>query len=118
MERAEPEGDARAHPSIPSVPSPLPTTFRSAQMAPLLPPKPAHTPPPNWPSEIFYLTAPFYSGLPPDVVALVKSKNAPPTHKPSQNVEIRFVTDPKHPAFGQRGLFAKRLLKKGELIVW
>jgi len=87
-------------------------------MPSLTPPKPSHPPPPNWPPEIHYLTAPFYGGLPLEVVSLVKSKRFPPTHQPSQNVEIKFVTDPKHPAFGQRGLYAKKKLKKGDLILW
>lgn len=63
-------------------------------------------------------TAPFYSNLPPAVTSLVRSANPPPVHKPSSTIEIRLITDVRHPAFGQRGLFAKKKLTKGELVVW
>lgn len=116
-------------------------------MPPLVPPKPAHPPPANWPKEIHYLTQPFCpfrpvvlyclcpacqvarlifghpprptdSGVPPEVIALIQSKNPPPKHQPVTSVEIKFITDPKHPAYGQRGLFAKKKMVKGDLIVW
>ncbi|CED82986.1 SET domain [Phaffia rhodozyma] len=87
-------------------------------MAPLAPPKPAHPPPANWPSDIHYLTAPFYSNLPPEVTAFVRSKQPPPVHKPNDRVVIQLINNPAHPAHGQRGLFAKKKLEKGELIAW
>lgn len=64
-------------------------------------------------------TAPFYSPhLPADVAALIRSPNPPPIHKPSTKVEIRLIDNKEHPAHGQRGLFAKKKLAKGELIIW
>lgn len=86
-------------------------------MPSLNPPRPPYIPP-NWPPDVHYLVAPFYGHLPPPVLALVQSKTPPPPHKPNPNVEIRMVTNPAHPACGQRGLFAKQKIKKGELIIW
>jgi hypothetical protein len=81
------------------------------------PPRPSFLPL-NWPPEIHFLVAPFYGNLPLHLADILRSKNPPPLHKPNPNVEIRLVSAPSHPACGQRGLYAKRPFKPGELIVW
>ena len=81
--------------------------------------------PQNWPASLHYLTAPSYSP------ALTKAqltaiRTQPPDDedvyfsagfKTGKNVRITPITDQRHPAYGQSGLFAARDLKPGELIV-
>lgn len=90
--------------------------------------------PPNWPSEITYLTTPYYSGISPQQRKLLQtqpvdlpgaSAATPPLPEipsilkfgPSPAVEIRSITDPAHPACGQRGLFAARHLPANSFIL-
>ncbi|KAK3316406.1 hypothetical protein B0H66DRAFT_480196 [Apodospora peruviana] len=104
-------------------------------------------PPKNWPAHIPYLTAPAYSPqLTPAQLAAIrtpppsltctsaatttanpKAKNEDeiidvipanfPVGPASSAVVIQPITDPRHPAKGQSGLFAARDLKPGELLL-
>lgn len=82
---------------------------------------PQTNPPPNWPSEITYLTDQTYSQAvdlelrsklsrsPSDNISWIKlASNLIIT--PCPLVDITTITDEKHPAYGQRGLFAAQHL--------
>ena len=90
--------------------------------------------PANWPLEIAYLTTPYYSGISPQQRKLLQTQPAdmpgapastpplpeiPPILRfgPSSAIEIRPITDPAHPAHGQRGLFAARHLPANAFIL-
>ncbi|CAK7202708.1 hypothetical protein SEUCBS139899_005435 [Sporothrix eucalyptigena] len=90
--------------------------------------------PQNWPSNIRYLGIPVYAGISPRQRQLLQtqpvdmpgaSASTPALPEipsilrfgPSPLVEIRSITDPAHPACGQRGLFAARPLPAGSFIL-
>lgn len=89
--------------------------------------------PKNWPANLPYLTTPRYSpglrtshlsalrtGPPASAPATSEPRpEIPPEHKPgpSPHVRITPIADPRHPAYGQCGLFAARDLRPGELVV-
>ncbi|OAA62836.1 SET domain protein [Niveomyces insectorum RCEF 264] len=100
--------------------------------------KPTVAVPANWPPNITYLTTPFYAGLSPGQRQLLQMQQpgggdngrsggggvAPLPEipsilrfGPSPLVTIQTITDPAHPACGQRGLFAARALAPGSFIV-
>lgn len=81
----------------------LPTQFTHAPMS-------SRTPP-LWPSSVAYITAPrYHSSVPPATRALLThgATTSPPPPTTSQHVRIRLITDARHPACGQRGLFAHK----------
>ncbi|TLS23911.1 hypothetical protein PpBr36_08203 [Pyricularia pennisetigena] len=84
----------------------------------------------NWPKEIPYLNAPLRSPAltpaqltairtPPSSSSTTRPSTVPPSFPrgPNPAVEIRPITDPRHPAHGQAGLFATRRLEPGSLIL-
>ena len=84
--------------------------------------------PKNWPLEIPYLAAPLYSPqLTKEHLQSLRTRPAgaedltdvPRDLKPGPSTLVRItpISDPRHPAHGQCGLFAARDLKPGELIV-
>lgn len=86
--------------------------------------------PKNWPQDIPYLTTPTYSSrLTPTHLTALRTRPAPPSSEdvtdlapdlrrgPSPLVKIVTITDPSHPAHGQRGLFAARDLRPGTLVL-
>lgn len=84
--------------------------------------------PKNWPATIPYLTKPIYSPTltpthlcslrtKPETALEVLPKEAHPPKGHSPLVKITSITDPKHPANGQAGLFAVRDLKPGSFIL-
>ncbi|KAL1895094.1 hypothetical protein Sste5346_005516 [Sporothrix stenoceras] len=92
------------------------------------------TVPENWPSNVTYLTTPVYAGISQRQRQVLQTQPAdlpgapastPPLSEvpsilrfgPSPLVEIRSITDPNHPACGQRGLFAARNLRAGSFIL-
>ncbi|KAK0708136.1 hypothetical protein B0H67DRAFT_464458, partial [Lasiosphaeris hirsuta] len=94
---------------------------------------PANPLPKNWPPSVPYLTAPLYSSAltPAHLTAL---RTLPDPTKPSSETlplipastprgpsprtcHIQPITNPSHPAHGQRGLFAARDLVPSELVV-
>jgi hypothetical protein len=90
-----------------------------------MPPRQAHEapPPPHWPESITYLTKPRLSPtFPSSLIPLLyhpspSTKFTPrPTPHPA-HVVIKAITTPGHPANGQLGLFAKRKIAGGELII-
>lgn len=90
-----------------------------------MPVRQAHegTPPPHWPEAITYLTKSRLSPtFPPSLIPLLYhpapgTKFTPrPTPHPA-HVVIKAITTPGHPANGQLGLFAKRKIVGGELII-
>ena len=80
------------------------------------------TQPPNWPSNVTYVTTPrlardFPSALVPLISTAPNGKLHPqPTLHPS-SVMIKRIAQLGHPANGQCGLFAKRKISGGELII-
>ncbi|KAF3936674.1 hypothetical protein ABW19_dt0200052 [Dactylella cylindrospora] len=75
----------------------------------------------NWPQDIKYLTKPTLSKqLDQPVLELLgfRQKSGPPfaTHS-SENVAIKKITDPGHPAVGEYGLFATKSLSPGTHIL-
>ncbi|KAG9017482.1 hypothetical protein FRB90_001126 [Tulasnella sp. 427] len=71
---------------------------------------PHDTPPPsNWPPDVIYLSKQRYD---PKLPSNIREKiRAPGSVKPlpkNKLVKIQVITDPKHPARGQRGLFASQ----------
>ncbi|KAL8340838.1 hypothetical protein RB601_006773 [Gaeumannomyces tritici] len=102
-------------------------------MATPTPDKPTLILPKNWPADIPYLYTPRHSPaltksqlaairIPP-AQAAAPNTTAPSTiprslrRGPCPAVEIRTITDPRHPAAGQRGLFAARRLEPGALVL-
>lgn len=69
--------------------------------------------PKNWPEDIVFLNTPIYA-KPSQRAQLQSTLNPlklPVLRTPSSsNVQIRNISDPSHPAHGQRGLFAARSL--------
>ncbi|TNY19638.1 hypothetical protein DMC30DRAFT_399852 [Rhodotorula diobovata] len=63
--------------------------------------------PPGFPSDVRYLTTPVASPLLPALDRLTYTTPCPPhlLPNPPPRVAIRVITDPRHPAKGQRGLF-------------
>ena len=111
------------------------TTTGTVEEAPPILPVPE-----NWPSHIPYVTTPHYSRhLTSSHFAALRRRPPPPvSHQhcnssgddeqlvriprslkpgPSSSVLITPITDPRHPACGQYGLFAARDLKPGELVL-
>ncbi|ODQ54009.1 SET domain-containing protein [Saitoella complicata NRRL Y-17804] len=76
--------------------------------------QPTFPPPANWPTNVLYLCNLHYS---PRTLPIRPTPPPPPTKGLSPNVRIKMITDPKHPANGQRGLFAAKKLKKGDWVV-
>ncbi|KIH91252.1 hypothetical protein SPBR_01852 [Sporothrix brasiliensis 5110] len=98
------------------------------------PDSPSNAVPANWPSNVTYLTTPVYAGISQRQRKMLQTQPAdlpgapastPPLSEvpsilrfgPSPLVEIRSITDPHHPACGQRGLFAARNLRAGSFIL-
>lgn len=95
------------------------------------PDKPARILPKNWPEDVPYLYAPRHSpALTGSQLAAIRVAPAQPAgdaataavprnlrRGPCAAVEIRTITDPRHPAAGQRGLFAARRLEPGALVL-
>ncbi|KAK0704157.1 hypothetical protein B0T21DRAFT_320935, partial [Apiosordaria backusii] len=81
--------------------------------------------PKNWPPSFPYLTAPSYSHqLTPSQLSALKVPDpslpeirSTHTPGPATHVQITPITDPKHPAYGQCGLFATQHLPPGSLIL-
>ncbi|GFZ43955.1 hypothetical protein JCM24511_01675 [Saitozyma sp. JCM 24511] len=84
-------------------------------------------PPSHWPISVIYLTKPRLSPtfpaelvpllLPPTPSSGTSPKFAPrPSTHPS-GVMIKPITSPGHPAVGQLGLFAKKKIPGGELVI-
>lgn len=86
--------------------------------------------PKNWPEHLPYLTSPAYSpSLSKSQLQSLRAKPTSADHSgrheiprdlkpgPSANVKITPISDPKHPACGQAGLFATRPLPPGSLIL-
>lgn len=75
-------------------------------------------PPANWPSNIVFISENIYSSqLTPDELASIgvtgaKAKSRPTPNGASSNklIKIKKISDPKHPANGQYGLFANQKL--------
>jgi xeroderma pigmentosum group C-complementing protein len=82
--------------------------------------------PKNWPPNLTYLARPLYTNLAPAQRRQLQDQptsgpplsEIPPTTPfgPCPHVEIRPITEPAHPANGQRGLFAARALAPGQFI--
>ncbi|KAK3503965.1 hypothetical protein B0T13DRAFT_445250 [Neurospora crassa] len=131
-----PKGPKPPKPQPRKQPPPPPSTATSHIQTPKLqqPPLPTTSPcgtlPLNWPSNLPYLTAPLFSPLltPSHYSAL---RTRPPANSiepldelpadyvagPCKKAVILPITDKRHPACGQAGLFAARDLKPGELVV-
>lgn len=92
------------------------------------------TVPANWPFNVTYLTTPVYAGISQRQRQMLQTQPADLPGAPSSTlplsevpsilrfgpsplVEIRSITDPNHPACGQRGLFAARDLRAGSFIL-
>ncbi|KLU92172.1 hypothetical protein MAPG_11118 [Magnaporthiopsis poae ATCC 64411] len=100
-------------------------------MPTLTPGKLARILPKNWPEDVPYLYAPRHSpALTGSQLAAIRVPPAQPAsgaavvavphnlrRGPCAAVQIRTITDPRHPAVGQRGLFAARRLEPGALIL-
>jgi len=90
-----------------------------------MPARQAHeaSPPPHWPDAITYLTKPRLSAtFPPSLIPLLyhpatntKFTPRPITHP--AHVVVKNISTPGHPANGQLGLFAKRKIQGGEMII-
>ncbi|KAK1773207.1 hypothetical protein QBC45DRAFT_101526 [Copromyces sp. CBS 386.78] len=105
---------------IPKPQSLLPTTSPSANSLP-----------PNWPSALPYLTTPLFSPLltpshysalrtRPPANSIEPLEELPADYVPgpcSAKAVILPITDKRHPACGQAGLFAARDLQPGEFVV-
>ncbi|KAK3342512.1 hypothetical protein B0H65DRAFT_221646 [Neurospora tetraspora] len=99
---------------------PLPTTTH-----------PSGNLPPNWPSHLPYLTTPLFSPLlTPSHYSALRTRPPPDSIEPldelpadyapgpcSTKAVILPITDKRHPACGQAGLFAARDLRPGEFVV-
>lgn len=67
--------------------------------------------PKHWPSNITYLCVPSYSSsLSSDVLNQIRGTRPSPKSAPSSHVLIRRIALDTHPAFGQYGLFATRVI--------
>ncbi|KZP15466.1 hypothetical protein FIBSPDRAFT_867210 [Athelia psychrophila] len=78
------------------------------------------TPPQHWPAQITFLTRSRLSASIPNshIPYILSPKSAPPVPISSySHVKIKPITDPKHPANGQNGLYATKKIKPRELIV-
>lgn len=80
------------------------------------------SPPPHWPDNVIYLTkSRLHPSFPPALVPLLydspqtKFTPRPVTH-PS-NVQVKAISLASHPAYGQLGLFSKKKIQGGELII-
>ncbi|KAK6539583.1 hypothetical protein TWF694_009793 [Orbilia ellipsospora] len=75
----------------------------------------------NWPQDVRYLTRPTLSKKldTPMLGILGFNKNPGPrfTPSPSENVAIKNISDPSHPANGEFGLFASKNLPPGSHIL-
>ncbi|KAG9051074.1 hypothetical protein FS837_012581 [Tulasnella sp. UAMH 9824] len=66
-------------------------------------------PPSNWPADIIHLNKQRYDPkLPPNVRKRIQSSGSVKPLQKSRLVKIQVITDPSHPARGQRGLFASQ----------
>ncbi|EAA31148.2 hypothetical protein GE21DRAFT_8812 [Neurospora crassa] len=121
----------------PRKPPPPPSTATShiiqtpkLQQPPLPTTSPCGNLPLNWPSNLPYLTAPLFSPLltpshysalrtrpPADSIEPLDELPANYAAGPCKKAVILPITDKRHPACGQAGLFAARDLKPGELVV-
>lgn len=69
--------------------------------------------PPHWPKHISYLFAPAYaSSLPPHVLTQIRTGHPVPPSSCGRSVAvvIRLIAAQDHPAVGQHGLFAARII--------
>ena len=84
-------------------------------------------PPPSWPQGIAYLNksrlspafpsslVPFLFDPPLSNLTIAKLTPRPTVH--STHVQIKVIADKGHPAYGQNGLYAKRKIAGGEMII-
>ena len=88
-----------------------------------MPAKTKTTPPKNWPSSIQYVTSLRYSdALSPTQFSTLRTQSVasipkPPTQYPNPLVKITSITDARHPACGQAGLFAVKDLKPDRFVI-
>ncbi|ANB13045.1 hypothetical protein AWJ20_1323 [Sugiyamaella lignohabitans] len=78
--------------------------------------------PKNWPEGLIFVTRNVYSKkLAADELAAighdVKKQATVRAQNPSNLVKIKKILDPKHPAYGQNGLFAARKLAPGSHVI-
>ncbi|KAL0469517.1 hypothetical protein QR685DRAFT_526765 [Neurospora intermedia] len=117
-------------PPKPQLRKPPPPTAKPQAAPPLPTTSPCGTLPLNWPSNLPYLTAPLFSPLltpshysalrtrpPADSIERLDELPADYVAGPCKKAVILPITDKRHPACGQAGLFAARDLKPGELVV-
>lgn len=76
------------------------------------------TPPPNWPPGVTYLNKQRYAGRLPDTLKRkIQSNVGAPRLSKCRVARIQVITDPKHPAKGQRGLFASQNIAPSSHII-
>lgn len=77
-------------------------------------------PPPTWPDDVVYLTrSRVDKAFPRELLPLLAPNgfNPRPVTFPAHLIQIKRVSDPKHPANGQRCLVAKKKLSPKELVI-
>lgn len=78
-------------------------------------------PPANWPHKTIYLTRPkLTSKFPSSLLPFFHTSGGKFAPKPTAHpghIQIKTVSDPSHPAYGQCGLVAKKKISPGELII-
>lgn len=77
-------------------------------------------PPPTWPDDVVYLTrSRVDKAFPRELLPLLAPNgfNPKPVTFPAHLIQIKRVSDPKHPANGQRCLVAKKKLAPKELVI-
>ncbi|KAK0672930.1 hypothetical protein QBC41DRAFT_398240 [Cercophora samala] len=120
----KPTASSKPVSKAPSKPSSKPPSKPSSKP----PSQPTPTPSPlpvNWPPSLPYLTTPTYSPrITPHQLTLLRTPDPslpliPESFPlgPAAHVRITPITDPKHPAFTQSGLFATHPLPPGSLIL-
>src|ERR1700761_1114598 len=83
--------------------------------------------PENWPTEILFLEDQTYSSAVTADLRIALSRSTPESASymkvtpealktPCARAEIRTIDDAKHPAYGQRGLFAAHHLEPGTFV--
>ncbi|KAJ3027446.1 UNVERIFIED_CONTAM: hypothetical protein HDU68_003811 [Siphonaria sp. JEL0065] len=96
-------------------PSTAPSTETTA--VDTTPPPPSPKPPKGWPSNVKFITnyvidpslnLPFLPPVTQSQIARHKLQSLNPKPYASPHAHIQLITDPKHPACGQNGLFASR----------
>lgn len=79
------------------------------------------TPPPSWPPGVAYLVRPrLERAFPKELVPLLTTNAVPFNPRPSthpSSVGIKIVSDPSHPAHGQRSLVALKRISRNTLVL-